>query len=72
MKLAAFILCLISTISAGFLLIPLIWMIPMTVKVYKAYQGEEELSVGFDVCTLLFVNMIAGILLLVDNEEKHN
>lgn len=70
MKLAAFILCLITTITSGFFLIPLIWTIPMTIKVYKAYQGEEQLSVGFDVCVLLFVNMIAGILLLVDNEEN--
>ncbi len=68
MKLAAFILCLISTIVSGFLLIPLAWCIPMTIKVYKAYKEDTELSVGFDVCVLLFVNMIGGILLLCDNE----
>ncbi len=68
MKLAAFILCLISTISMGFLLIPLAWCIPMTIKVYKAYKNDEKLSVGFDVCVLLFVSLIGGILLLCDNE----
>ena len=67
MKLAAFILCLISTIISGFALIPLIWCIPMTIHVYKAYKGEEDLSVGFKVCVLLFVNLIGGILLLCDD-----
>lgn len=67
MKLAAFILCLITTIVSGFALIPLIWYIPMTIHVYKAYKGEEDLSVGFKVCVLLFVNLIGGILLLCDD-----
>ncbi len=70
MKLAAFILCLINTVAVGWALIPLIWMIPMTVSVYKAYKGEKELSTGFNVCVLLFVSLIGGILLLVDGEEK--
>ena len=68
MKLAAFILCLISTIGIGWLLIPLIWCIPMTMSVYKAYKGEKELTTGFKVCTLLFLNLIAGILLLCDQD----
>ncbi len=68
MKLAAFILCLIATIEMGAFLIPLAWCIPMTVSVYKAYKGEEYLSTGFKVCTLLFVSMIGCILLLCEND----
>lgn len=68
MKLAAFILCLLSTITMGWLLIPLIWCIPMTIMVYKAYKGELELSTGFNICVLLFVSLISGILLLCDND----
>ena len=49
MKLAAFILCLLSTIAMGWLLIPLCWCIPMTVSVYKAYKGKKDLSTGFKV-----------------------
>lgn len=70
MKLAAFILCVISTVAMGIMIVPLIWCIPMTIAVYKAYKGEKELSVGFNVCVLLFVNTISGILLLVDNSES--
>lgn len=52
MKLAAFIFCLLSTITMGWLLIPLLWCIPMTIMVYKAYKGELELSTGFNICVL--------------------
>lgn len=70
MKLAAFILCLLTTIATGWCLIPLCWCIPMTIKVYKAYKGTTTLSTGFNVCVLLFVNLIAGILLLCDPDNK--
>jgi len=70
MKLAAFVLCLLSTIAMGVCLIPLCWCIPMTISVYKAYKGEKVLTVGFNVCVLIFVSFIAGILLLCDNDQK--
>ena len=31
MKLAAFILCLLSTIAMGILIVPLLWCVPMTI-----------------------------------------
>lgn len=68
MKQIAFIFCLISTIISGFALIPLIWCIPMTIRVYKAYKGEDYLTVGFKVCVLLFVSLVSGILLLCDQD----
>ncbi len=68
MKLGAFVLCLISTILMGIAIIPLIWCIPMTIKVYRAYKDNDFPSMRFNICVLLFVNIIAGILLLIDNE----
>ena len=68
MKKIAFIFSLIATISEAIILIPLIWMIPMTIKMYKASKGEAELSLGFKVCTLIFNNLNSGILLLVDKD----
>ena len=41
MKLGAFVLCLISTILMGIAIIPLIWCIPMTIKVYRAYRDND-------------------------------
>lgn len=70
MKLAAFILCIISCVSVGWLLVPLAWQIPITINVYKAYKGEKVLSTGAKVCTLIFGNLISGILLLCDKDEE--
>ncbi len=70
MKLAVFIFCLLSTVVYGIWIIPLCWCIPMTVYVYKYYKGTKDLGVGFKICTLLFVNMIGGILLLCTEADK--
>ncbi len=69
MRLAAFVLNLIFTISAGFLIIPLAWMIPMTVRSYHIYKGTKPNTVAFGVCDLLFCGLIPGILLLCDLDD---
>ena len=50
-------------------LVPLCWSIPMTVVTYRGFQKKTKLSIAFKVCTLIFVNMISGILLLCDQED---
>lgn len=69
MKLAAYVLGIISTVCCSIVLIPLAWMIPMVIHVNKARKGECTLSTGFKVCFLLFCNLIGGILLLCDDEK---
>ena len=66
MRLAAFILCLLSTIFLGVAIIPLAWCIPMTIHAYRSYADNKPVSIAFGVCTLLFVSLIGGILMLVD------
>lgn len=56
-------------IVAGVLsLVPLIWVLPMSKKIFKAINEGTTLTTGFKVCTLLFVNLVAGILLLCSND----
>lgn len=69
LRLVAFIFMLISTIVFGFALIPLAWCIPMTVHCYGLYKGTKDNSVAFGVCSLIFVSLIAGILLLCSEKE---
>jgi hypothetical protein len=69
LRLVAYILNLISTICIGWTLIPLAWMIPMTIISYGIYKGTKKNTVAFGVCTLLFVNLISGILLLVAKKD---
>jgi len=68
LQLAAFILMIISTVGMGWMLIPLAWCIPMTVSYYNAVKQGRPVSMGLKVCTLLFVNLISGILMLVDSD----
>ncbi len=44
-------------------------MIPMTVHSYGIYKGTKPNTVGFDVCTLIFIGLISGILLLCSKKE---
>ena len=71
LQLVAFILMVITTVVAGFFLIPLAWMIPMDVHLYKCMQEKKKVSVGFGVCTLIFVDLVSGILLLVDSAQQN-
>ncbi len=69
-RLIAFILNLITTICLGVFLVPLAWMIPMTVISWGIYKGKRKNTCAFGVCTLLFLNCIAGILLLCSTKDE--
>lgn len=68
LKTVAWVFMLIGTILAAVVLIPLAWMIPMTLSLKKKMNTGEPVGLGFKICVLLFVNQIAGILLLVDKD----
>lgn len=69
LRLIAFIFCILSTISVCWLIIPLAWMIPMTVHCWGIYQGKKANTTAFGVCTLIFVTLVGGILLLVSKKD---
>ena len=84
LRLIAFILNVISSsifglaalyglisLSAAFLYgVPLAWMVPMTIYSWRAYQGQKPNTTTFGVCTLIFCNIIDGILLLVSGKDE--
>ena len=49
--------------------IPLAWCLPMTIVYFNKTKHDEPIGVAFKICTLLFVNMVAGILMLCDNDN---
>lgn len=51
-------------------LVPLAWMIPMTVHLNKKIKNDEPIGIAFKICTLLFVSKIAGILLLCHSDSN--
>lgn len=46
----------------------LAWGIPMTISVCRKIDNNQPISVAMKVCTLIFVSIIPGILLLCMND----
>ncbi len=69
LRLIAFVFNILTTVAFGWLFLPLAWMIPMTVISYGIYKGTRKNTVAFGVCTLLFVNLVSGVLLLVSTKD---
>lgn len=71
LKIATKIFMILGCISTAFcFLIPLCWTIPMTVHYCKSVDNNTSVGIGFKICSLLFVNIIAGILMLCDSDKK--
>lgn len=69
LRLIAFVLNIITTVCCGFLIIPLAWMIPMSIRSWSIYKGTKPNTVAFGVCTLIFLDLISGILLLCSKKD---
>ncbi len=69
LRLVAFILNLLTAIGCCWLIIPLAWQIPMTVRSYGIYKGTKPNTVAMGVCTLIFVNIMSGVLLLCSKKD---
>ena len=69
LRLIAFILNVVSCVSVAYFIIPLAWMVPMTVYSWSLYKGKRPNTTAFGVCTLIFVNLVSGILLLVSHKD---
>ena len=65
------VLMILSCVFSGFYLIPLCWTIPMTISLSKKLKNNQPISTGFKICILLFVNTIAGILLLCMRDNQN-
>lgn len=59
----------IFLISVAVAIVYLLWSIPMTISLGIKIKKGKSISTSFKVCTLLFVNILAGILLLCYKED---
>lgn len=66
----ALVFAIISCVIMGFALFPLAWAVPMTVSMSRKLKNGQPISVGFKVCTLLFLSNVSGILLLCMPENE--
>lgn len=63
------VLLVLSCIAQGWLILPLAWCLPITLSVFSAFHNQKPIGTGLKVCTLLLVNMLAGICLLCMNDS---
>lgn len=55
---------IIGCVCIGWAIIPLAWCLPMTISVCRSMRDNRPIGTGMKVCVLLFVSIIAGIILL--------
>ena len=67
---AAKVFLILSCVICGCALFPLAWMLPITITIFDKLKRGEPIGTGLKVCTLIFVNIIAGILLLCRDDEN--
>lgn len=66
----AFVFMILSCICWGFIIIPLFWMIPMTIHYYNnCIKLKRPTTMFFKVCTLLFCNIISGLIMIFGEQN---
>lgn len=70
LKTAALIFMILGTVASVIYIVPLAWCLPMTISYAKRSRNNEYISTAFKVCSLLFVSLVAGILMLCDNSTE--
>ena len=70
LRMIAFILNMVSLAVSAILIVPLAWMIPMCITSWRIYKGTRPNTVAFGVCTLIFLSLFGGILLLLSKKDR--
>ena len=64
------ILMIIDCVFSAWLIIPLCWKIPMTYIAHQKIKRNEPFGTGFAICTILFAELISGILMICCNDQN--
>lgn len=60
---------IVIVVTFGFGAIAAAWFVPMTILIHKGAKGPYK-HTALGVCTLIFCNIISGILMLVDDSNR--
>lgn len=66
---ASKVFLILGCIAQGWLLIPLAWCLPITISICGKMNRGETVGTGLKVCSLIFVSLVAGILLLCRKDD---
>ena len=64
------VLMIIACVAGGAAIVPLLWLLPLTIAYSGMVKKGQKVGVGFKVCVLLFVNVFAGVSMLCDSSDK--
>ena len=67
-NLAKIFMIISTAIGSLAYLIPLAWCLPLTLHYIDKIKNNEDVSLEFKVCSLIFVSPIAGIFMLLDSD----
>ncbi len=70
MSMVVKVFLILGCIAQGWAILPLAWCIPITISVFNGFRDKKPIGMGVKICTLLFVNLVAGICLLCINDEN--
>ncbi|WP_338983176.1 hypothetical protein [Spiroplasma endosymbiont of Othius punctulatus] len=74
--LVAYIFAIIATVISGLFIIPLFWMVPMTIMINNAKKQvgtpNEKPHIALAICSLLFLGLISGICILIADVSTNN
>ena len=66
------IFMLIPTILLGFAIIPLIWMVPMTMAAWKKADNKEPYGLVLSVCSIIFMGIpVAGVMMIIRDLDTY-
>ena len=64
------IFTIIGAVVQGICIIPLLWVLPITLPLMRAYEENRKPSLAICILDLLFVSFVGGLFALVDHETK--
>ena len=73
LSIVAMVFMIVSTAHCAvslYSLVCLAWCLPMTITYCTRIKNNQPVSIGFKVCSLIFVNTVAGILMLCDQSQQ--
>lgn len=62
------IFLILGCVAYGWMLLPLIWLLPITISICNKMKNGEPVGLGLKICALIFVNLIAGVCLLASDD----
>ncbi|MBP3705783.1 MAG: hypothetical protein J6J13_00830 [Clostridia bacterium] len=70
LAIASKIFLILGCVAQGCFLLPLAWCLPITISICNKMKNNEPVGTGLKICSLLFVSLIGGILLLCRSDSK--